>query len=46
MIAGPGINDNGSGSSTVLEIAQQLAEYDQPLRQRVRFAFWGPRSSA
>jgi len=41
VTAGPGINDNGSGSGTVLEIAQELADYDQPLRQRVRFAFWG-----
>ena len=41
VTAGPGINDNGSGSSAILEIAQELAEYDKPLRQRVRFAFWG-----
>jgi Zn-dependent M28 family amino/carboxypeptidase len=38
---GPGINDNGSGSATVLEIALQLAELDAQPRSRVRFAFWG-----
>lgn len=38
---GPGINDNGSGSATVLEIALQLAELDAEPRNRVRFAFWG-----
>ena len=38
---GPGINDNGSGSSTILEIALQMAELDiEPVNQ-VRFAFWG-----
>jgi Zn-dependent M28 family amino/carboxypeptidase len=37
---GPGINDNGSGSSTILEIAEQAAELRQP-RNRLRFAFWG-----
>jgi len=39
--AGPGINDNGSGSATVLEIALQLAESGAEPRNRVRFAFWG-----
>ena len=38
---GPGINDNGSGSATVLEIALGLAELDAEGRSRVRFAFWG-----
>ncbi len=38
---GPGINDNGSGVSTILEIAEQLAEQPRPLKQKVRFAFWG-----
>jgi aminopeptidase Y len=36
---GPGINDNGSGSAALLEIARLLAE-DYP-QVRVRFAFWG-----
>jgi Zn-dependent M28 family amino/carboxypeptidase len=39
--AGPGINDNGSGSSTILEIAQEMAELGiEPVNQ-VRFAWWG-----
>jgi Zn-dependent M28 family amino/carboxypeptidase len=38
---GPGINDNGSGSATVLEIALGLAELDAEPRKPVRFAFWG-----
>ena len=38
---GPGINDNASGSSTILEIALQLARLDAEPRNRVRFAFWG-----
>ncbi len=40
---GPGINDNGSGSATILEIAEQMAELKmnkKPVRP-VRFAFWG-----
>ncbi|HEV2091739.1 MAG TPA: M20/M25/M40 family metallo-hydrolase [Rubrobacter sp.] len=38
---GPGINDNGSGSATTLEIALRLAELDAEPANRVRFAFWG-----
>ena len=41
VIAGPGINDNGSGSSTILEIAEEMAELGIRNRQQVRFAFWG-----
>jgi Zn-dependent M28 family amino/carboxypeptidase len=43
VIAGPGINDNGSGSATILEIAEQLAKlkYTKKLQRQVRFAFWG-----
>jgi Zn-dependent M28 family amino/carboxypeptidase len=43
VTAGPGINDNGSGSSTILEIAEQLAKlkYTNKLQRQVRFAFWG-----
>ncbi len=37
---GPGINDNGTGIATLLEIAERLAEREAP-RHRVRFAFWG-----
>ncbi len=39
--AGPGINDNGSGSSTLLEIAEEMSELHIKPRQKVRFAFWG-----
>jgi Zn-dependent M28 family amino/carboxypeptidase len=36
---GPGINDNGSGSAVILEIAEQLA--DVRPRNRLRFIWWG-----
>ena len=42
---GPGINDNGSGSATILEIALQLRQLNLKLRNRVRFAFWGAEES-
>ena len=38
---GPGINDNGSGVGTVLEIAEQFAALRIDPRNKVRFAFWG-----
>ena len=41
VVEGPGINDNGSGSSTILEIAEEMAELKIKPRQKVRFAFWG-----
>ena len=41
VAAGPGINDNGSGSSTILEIAEEMAELGIRNRNKVRFAFWG-----
>jgi Zn-dependent M28 family amino/carboxypeptidase len=37
--AGPGINDNGSGSAALLEIAEQMAKV-RPAN-KVRFAWWG-----
>jgi Zn-dependent M28 family amino/carboxypeptidase len=37
---GPGINDNGSGSAAVLEVALQLAREPAQTRVRLRFAFW------
>ena len=37
--AGPGINDNGSGSATILEIAEQLK--NQKTKNKLRFAWWG-----
>jgi Zn-dependent M28 family amino/carboxypeptidase len=39
VVPGPGINDNGSGSATILEIARQLAKFKTT--NRVRFAWWG-----
>jgi len=39
--AGPGINDNGSGTSTILEVAEEMAELGIRNRQKLRFAFWG-----
>ncbi len=39
VLDGPGINDNGSGTMTILEIARRLAAAGTP-RLRVRFAFW------
>ena len=38
---GPGINDDGSGTATLLAQAQELAEGRYNLRQKVRFAWWG-----
>jgi aminopeptidase S len=40
VAAGPGVNDNGSGSATVLELALTLAATNPTLRNHVRFAFW------
>ncbi|SDL01988.1 aminopeptidase Y [Nonomuraea maritima] len=36
--AGPGINDNGSGSAAVLQVAEEMAKF--PVKNKVRFAFW------
>ena len=38
---GPGIEDNGTGSATLLEIALQMAETGIEPRNTVRFAWWG-----
>ena len=35
-----GINDNGSGSAALLEVAEQLAKHKKP-KNRVRLAWWG-----
>ena len=45
VVEGPGINDNGSGTSTNLEIALQMAKKKIEPRNRVRFAFWGAEES-
>ncbi|MEU1012884.1 M28 family peptidase [Streptomyces sp. NPDC005890] len=38
--AGPGINDNGSGSAALLEVALKLAETKPSMAARVRFGWW------
>lgn len=38
--AGPGINDNGSGSSVLLETALALAQQNPTMTRHVRFAWW------
>jgi len=40
VLAGPGINDDGSGSSVNLELAIQMSKAVFPLVNRVRFAWW------
>jgi Zn-dependent M28 family amino/carboxypeptidase len=49
--AGPGINDNGSGVSSILEIAEQIAKLKDKgkgkgkkkpaIKNQLQFAFWG-----
>src|SRR6185436_33829 len=39
VAAGPGINDNGSGSAALLEVAEQMAKVKP--RNKLRFAWWG-----
>jgi Zn-dependent M28 family amino/carboxypeptidase len=39
--AGPGINDDGSGTALLLTMAQRLARPGHPLRQKIRFGWWG-----
>ncbi|NRQ50696.1 M20/M25/M40 family metallo-hydrolase [Aeromicrobium stalagmiti] len=43
VAAGPGINDNGTGTAGVLEIAKQYVKtgYAKKAQRPVRFAFWG-----
>jgi Zn-dependent M28 family amino/carboxypeptidase len=38
---GPGINDNGSGTATILTIAEEIARLGIEPRNTLRFAFWG-----
>jgi Zn-dependent M28 family amino/carboxypeptidase len=42
---GPGINDNGSGSATILEIAEAMSERKIKPRRALRFSFWGAEES-
>lgn len=39
VAAGPGIQDNGSGSAALLEIAEEMSKVKP--RNQVRFAWWG-----
>ena len=39
--AGPGINDNGSGSATLIEIARQISKLKIKPENKLRFAWWG-----
>ncbi|BBH71081.1 aminopeptidase [Actinoplanes sp. OR16] len=41
VVTGAGINDNGSGSATILEIAEQISRLHVKTNQKLRFAFWG-----
>jgi Zn-dependent M28 family amino/carboxypeptidase len=38
---GPGINDNGSGSATLLELARQISKLGVEPNNKIRFAWWG-----
>ncbi|MEE1824847.1 M20/M25/M40 family metallo-hydrolase [Streptomyces sp. BE20] len=40
VAAGPGINDNGSGSAVLLETALVLAQQNPTMNRHVRFAWW------
>lgn len=40
VAAGPGVNDNGSGSATLLENALALAQRNPTMTRHVRFAWW------
>lgn len=45
VAAGPGINDNGSGAATILEIALQMAEEGIEPVNKVKFCWWGAEES-
>ncbi|MGW6461325.1 M28 family metallopeptidase [Streptomyces sp. NPDC055078] len=40
VLEGPGINDNGSGSAGLLEVAEELAKAEKRPANKVRFAWW------
>ncbi|MER5885951.1 M28 family metallopeptidase [Streptomyces sp. NPDC001941] len=40
VTAGPGINDNGSGSAGLLDVALKLAKKEKQPHNKVRFAWW------
>jgi Zn-dependent M28 family amino/carboxypeptidase len=39
--AGPGINDDGSGTATLLAQAEEIADGHYTIRNKIRFAWWG-----
>ncbi|WP_345558490.1 M28 family peptidase [Nonomuraea rosea] len=41
VTAGPGINDNGSGSASILETALEVARQSLQPAKHLRFAWWG-----
>ena len=43
VIQGPGIQDNGTGSAAILEVAEQMAR--TKTKNKVRFAWWGAEES-
>ncbi|WP_410639311.1 M28 family peptidase [Amycolatopsis sp. lyj-346] len=43
--SGPGINDNGSGSASILEVALTLARTNPAMAKRVRFGWWADEES-
>jgi Zn-dependent M28 family amino/carboxypeptidase len=45
VTTGPGINDNGSGTSTLLAVAQQISALKLVPRQKIRFIFFGAEES-
>ncbi len=45
VLEGPGINDNGSGSAMILDLAIQMADLGIEPVNTVRFAWWGAEES-
>ncbi|MER7954689.1 M28 family peptidase [Streptomyces sp. NPDC096030] len=45
VVTGPGINDNGSGSAGLLDVALKLAAKEKSPRNKVRFAWWSAAES-
>ncbi|MGA9747819.1 MAG: M28 family peptidase [Nocardioides sp.] len=41
VVGGAGINDNGSGSATILAVAEAVASPKYKLNGKLRFAWWG-----
>ena len=45
VVEGPGINDNGSGSATLVELAHQISELGIKPENKLRFTWWGAEES-